>query len=103
MTDLGNALATAALTGTSLSIESTFNPGSPFTIDLTPSDGSGGDTGPNWLVALIKPKVSIETGGGELASVAPGGDPAQGPPWGIIIVGLTLALAAGITAAILVK
>ena len=103
--DIGGLLANAALTGSTVSIETTFNPGSPLTVDLTPGDPSQSSPNPvgAFLNSLIKPKITFSNGGLEIASVAPAGDPTSGPPWGLLILGAALALAAGVMAAILVK
>ena len=79
----GDIVSAIAAQGT-VRIETALTP-FPFDIPLIPN-GQAGMTPPAWL-SLVKPKVTIFESGIPVLTVAPAGDPADGLPWGLILIG----------------
>jgi hypothetical protein len=81
--------AATLLTGARLRVETTLG-----TYELDIGDELRAEQGP--MTRFLRPRVSLRSSSGvEVFSVAPAGDPAEAPPWGVLI-GLFVALSAAL-------
>lgn len=81
---MADFLSTLAAGGV-IRIETTLLP--PIDIPLGNNVGE-----PSTAIQFLKPRITLLSGGYPTLSVAPAGDPSEGLPWGLLIVGVVALL-----------